>query len=98
LRVSSREGRKIDQEHAAAPIGCLTDNGSHPMKTAAYKIDRHPDGWGVEHDGRVTATYDTKEAAFEAAVLPASNAIKLGYAVSITVAGSQGQEPALGAG
>ena len=67
------------------------------MKSAAYRIVRQPDGWGVEHDGKVASVYDTKEAAFEAAVLPASNAIKLGYAVSIVVEGSRQNEPVLGA-
>jgi hypothetical protein len=67
------------------------------MKSANFEIKRHEDGWGVEHDGSVNGPYDTKEAAFESAVLPASNAIKLGYAVSITVAASEGREPALGA-
>ncbi len=67
------------------------------MKAAAYRIVRARDGWGVEHDGKIEGSYDTKEAAFEAAVLPASNAIKLGYAVSLTVEGSELREPALGA-
>jgi hypothetical protein len=38
-----------------------------------------------------------KEAALEAAVLPASNAIKQGDGVTITVQGSDGVESALGA-
>jgi hypothetical protein len=67
------------------------------MKSAAYSIVRHQDGWGVEHDGQISGPYDTKESAFEAALGPASNAIKLGYAISITVAGSDSREPALGA-
>jgi hypothetical protein len=67
------------------------------MKSAAYRIVPHEDGWGVEHDGKTTGPYDTKEAAFEAAIPPASNAIKLGYAVSVSVDGSGPGEPALGA-
>lgn len=67
------------------------------MKSADYNIAPHRDGWGVEHDGQVTGPYDTKEAAFESALGPASNAIKLGYAVSITVPGSDSRKPALGA-
>lgn len=67
------------------------------MKSATYTIERRADGWGVEHDGQLAGAYDTKEAAFEAVLGPASNAIKLGHAVSITVPGSDGQEPALGA-
>lgn len=67
------------------------------MKSAAYRIVPYQDGWGVEHDGRITGPYVTKEAAFEATTGPASNAIKLGYEVSITVEGSEQREPALGA-
>jgi hypothetical protein len=67
------------------------------MKTAAYRTVRHKGRWGVEHDGKVEGEYDTKEAAFEAIWGPASNAIKLGYEVLITIAGSEGDEPALGA-
>lgn len=56
------------------------------------------DGWGVSHDGAISGSYMTKEAAFEAAVGPASNAIKDGHAVQITVEGSAANEPALGKG
>jgi hypothetical protein len=67
------------------------------MKSAAYRIVPFEDGWGIAHDGQTTGPYETKEAAFEAAVLPASNSIKLGYAVSLEVEGSAPREPALGA-
>ncbi len=67
------------------------------MKSAAFRIVASRNGWGVEHDGKLEGSYDTKEAAFEAAVAPASNAIKLGYEVSIKVEGSEPHEPALGA-
>jgi hypothetical protein len=67
------------------------------MKTAVYKVVRHKSSWGVEHNGKIEGEYDTKESAFEAILGPASNAIKLGYEVSITIAGSAGDEPALGA-
>ena len=60
-------------------------------------IGRHYGAWGVEHDGQMTGPYDTKEAAFEAAIGPASNAIKQGYAVSITIEGSCQHEASLGA-
>jgi hypothetical protein len=66
----------------------------HPM--AFYKIVAHNDGWGVLHDGIVSGDYITKEAAFEAVVGPASNAIKMGQAVVISVEGSESGEPALG--
>jgi hypothetical protein len=66
------------------------------MAEAVYKIVAHNGGWGVLHDGAVSGEYITKEAAFEAAVGPASNAIKNGQAVTITVAGSDSGEPSLG--
>jgi len=66
------------------------------MGHAEYKIVRRKDGWGIAHEGTVTGDYLTKEAAFEAAVLPASNAIKEGHGVVITVEGSRESEAALG--
>jgi hypothetical protein len=66
------------------------------MALASYRIIRNGDGWGIDHDGRIAGSYATKEAAFEAAVAPASNAIKLGHEVRITVQGSAASEPALG--
>ncbi|HYW59282.1 MAG TPA: hypothetical protein VE909_02080 [Xanthobacteraceae bacterium] len=66
------------------------------MRSATYKICHQRGGWGIEHDGEVTGPYETKEAAFEASIGPASNAIKQGYAVSITVEGSARPESSLG--
>jgi hypothetical protein len=68
------------------------------MVEAVYRIVAHNGGWGVLHEGTVSGDYITKEAAFEAAVGPASNAIKNGQAVTITVEGSESGEPALGKG
>jgi hypothetical protein len=59
------------------------------MAEAIYKIVAHNSGWGVLNDGTVSGDYLTKEAAFEAAVGPASNAIKNGQTVTITVEGSE---------
>jgi hypothetical protein len=67
------------------------------MGVASYTIVPNENGWGVAHDGRVAGSYATKEAAFEAAVGPASNAIKQGHEVRIVVTGSGGDTPALGA-
>jgi hypothetical protein len=66
------------------------------MGEAHYKVVPHQGGWGISHDGETSGSYLTKEAAFEAAVLPASNAIKQGYSVRITVDGAKSGEPALG--
>jgi hypothetical protein len=67
------------------------------MARASYKIVPKGEGWAVDHDGKIEGRYSTKEAAFEAAVLPASNAIKEGLGVQITVEGRGSQEPNLGA-
>lgn len=66
------------------------------MGQAVYKIVETKDGYGVSHRGKVSGSYLTKEAAFEAAIGPASNAIKNGDAVQITVEASAPGEPALG--
>ena len=63
---------------------------------AAYEIFGRGDGWVVSHDGKVSGGYMTKEAAFEAAASAASNAIKSGYGVVITVEASHDGELALG--
>jgi hypothetical protein len=51
--------------------------------------------WAIRHDGKLCGDYATKEAAFEAAVGPASNAIKQGLAVTISVDGTEAIEPML---
>jgi hypothetical protein len=65
------------------------------MKLASYNVVPNRGGWGIEHDGRVMGRYATKEAAFEAAVGPASNAIKDGLAVRIAVEAASEGEPNL---
>jgi hypothetical protein len=66
------------------------------MGQAVYKIVEVKDGWGISYEGAISGSYKTKEAAFEAAVGPASNAIKDGHAVQITVGGKPAGEAALG--
>lgn len=51
--------------------------------------------WAIRHDGRLSGDYATKEAAFEAAVTPASNALKQGHPVTISVEGTEANEPML---
>jgi hypothetical protein len=64
--------------------------------TAVYNIVRNGDGWSVSHDGRLEGDYATKEAAFEAAAAAASNAIKSGLGVQISIPAPVMGEPALG--
>jgi hypothetical protein len=67
------------------------------MERAYYSIVKVNGGgrWAIRHDGKLSGDYATKEAAFEAAVPPASNAIKQGHAVTITVDGTEANEPML---
>jgi len=60
------------------------------MGRAIYRIVPHRGGWGVDHNGSIAGPYASKEAALEAAVGPAMNAIKLGDAVDIEVPGGEG--------
>ncbi|AXK82312.1 hypothetical protein DW352_18380 [Pseudolabrys taiwanensis] len=66
------------------------------MSIAAYSVKRAKDGWSVEHDGELGGSYISKEAAFEAIAMAASNAIKDGHEVRIVVPGHEGKEAALG--
>jgi hypothetical protein len=61
-----------------------------------YSIVRmNGSGWAIRHDGKLAGDYATREAAFEAAVGPAANAIKNGHAVTVSVEGTEANEPAL---
>jgi hypothetical protein len=55
------------------------------MTIASYKVVRGGEAWAINHDGQVEGDYATKEAAFEAAVAAASNSIKRGFGISISV-------------
>lgn len=59
------------------------------MGSAAYKIDPYKGGWGVSHDGSTVGPYETKEAAFEATVAAASNAMREGHSIEITAPGRE---------
>ena len=66
------------------------------MNTANYKIVRSGKTWAVDHDGALEGDYATKEAAFESAVAAASNAIKTGMGIAITVEPRTAGETAVG--
>ena len=67
------------------------------MGSAVYVVKRVEEGWGIEHDGqRKGMAYLSKESAFEAIVLAASNAIREGHEVSIKVPGTALGEATLG--
>ncbi len=68
------------------------------MAVASYEVVPRRDGWSIRGDEGTGGDYATKEAAFEAIVLAASNAIKEGHAVQISVPGRDaGDKPSLGA-
>ncbi|HZP79485.1 MAG TPA: DUF2188 domain-containing protein [Pseudolabrys sp.] len=68
------------------------------MSVAAYEVVSKGGGWAIKEQGGTKGDYATKEAAFEAIVIAASNAIKSGDEVQISVPGRQaGGKPSLGA-
>jgi hypothetical protein len=64
------------------------------MGLASYEIIGSAGEWRVRHDGKAENVYETKEAAFEAAVVAASLALRQGHEVRIA---SPGRETATGA-
>lgn len=60
------------------------------MGLASYKIIGESGNWHVLHDDKAPNTYETKEAAFEAAVTAASLALRQGHEVVVTAPGSSG--------
>jgi hypothetical protein len=59
------------------------------MGLAAYEIIGSAGEWRVQHDGKAENVYQTKEAAFEAAVATASLALRQGHEVRITAPASE---------
>lgn len=70
------------------------------MGVASYEVVAKTSGgnehWAIKEQGRINGSYATKEAAFEAIAMAASNAIKEGHEITIRIPGSDGREPALG--
>lgn len=58
------------------------------MGMAAYEISGHGKKWRVSHDGKSANVYETKEAAFEAAVAAASLAMRAGHEIKISAPAS----------
>ena len=59
------------------------------MGLASCEIVGDAGEWRVRHDGKAENVYETKEAAFEAAVASASLALREGYEVRIAAPGRQ---------
>lgn len=68
------------------------------MGMAAYDIVGRAGEWRVKHDGKAENVYQTKEAAFEAAVAAASLALRQGHEVRVTVSGNGTSTGAANAG
>lgn len=67
------------------------------MGLAAYDVIESGASWDVRHDGNVEGTFETKEAAFEAAVAAASLAIRQGHEVRVSAPSRDaGNKTALG--
>jgi hypothetical protein len=66
------------------------------MGLASYSVKRVEDGWSVEHEGVMEGSYLSKETAFEAIAMAASNSVKDGHEIRITVPGREGDEASLG--
>jgi hypothetical protein len=66
------------------------------MSTETYNIVRRGNNWAVNHDGALEGDYATNEAAFESAAAAASNAIKDGVGIAITVEPRAPGETAIG--
>jgi hypothetical protein len=66
------------------------------MNTETYNIVRNGKSWTVNHNGVLEGEYATKEAAFESAAAAASNAIKDGVGIAITVEPRKSGETAIG--
>jgi len=66
------------------------------MSNETYQVVRRGKSWAVDHDGQLEGDYVTKEAAFEAIVAAASNAIEDGYGIAIKVPQREAGETAVG--
>jgi hypothetical protein len=67
----------------------LAINVREKMGLAQYAVVAAGNGWTILHDGNVANSYATKEAAFEAAVVAASLAIREGHEVHVSVPGRE---------
>jgi hypothetical protein len=67
------------------------------MGIASYEIVGVAGEWRVSHDGKAENVYQTKEAAFEAAVVATSLALRQGHEVRVTAPGTDAGGTATGA-
>lgn len=88
-----RAKKSIWHSRTLAAARQRTTNGyggkEETMGLAAYDIVGRGGEWHVEHDGLAQNTYQTKEAAFEAAIAAASLAMRQGHAIRLTAPESE---------
>lgn len=60
------------------------------MEKAVYRVVRDGERWVIEHDSEKAGPYETKQAAFEAAVLTAGASLSNGHEIELTVEGGEG--------
>jgi hypothetical protein len=68
------------------------------MGIASYEIVGSAGEWRVSHDGKAENVYQTKEAAFEAAVVAASLALRKGHEVRVSAPATATSTGAVNAG
>jgi uncharacterized protein (DUF58 family) len=59
------------------------------MGIASYEVVSSGGVWRVKHDGEPVGSYPSKEAAFEAAIAAAWEAVREGYEVQVLVPGTR---------
>jgi hypothetical protein len=76
--------RKAAVRLSLPPLISSWNQRTKTMGLAAYEIIGNDAEWRVRHDGKAENIYETKEAAFEAAVAAASLALRQGHEVRVT--------------
>jgi hypothetical protein len=65
------------------------------MALTTFNVAPGAEGWKVDTNDGASGPYLTREAAFEAIIGPASNALKLGDAIRITIEAPPPNKPAI---
>jgi hypothetical protein len=68
------------------------------MPLARYDIKGTAGGWTIHHDGDMSIAYTTREAAFEAAISQATNAVRMGHGVVVSIEEPNAESSVLGIG
>jgi hypothetical protein len=85
VRRVRRPPTEHSSENSVAAINGHSARGSRQMGHAEYKVKARKDEWEVEHDGKTSGPFETREAAFDASVDAARAAMKQGHSVTVDV-------------